>query len=116
MAGLDRAKWYRITSNKSDSWSLETQAFVHTAVGSVYFQKPNPSTENQLWQLYASTNGSYVLRSGEGGPNMFLVTQWNTKFEGDINDGSTVPQMMPSSQINDYSMFWSIQPWLDGTY
>lgn len=36
---------------------------------------------------------------------MYLVTQLNKKFEGEFNDGNTVPQMMPASQINDKSMF-----------
>jgi hypothetical protein len=117
MSNFDSQKWYQITMkayDKSNLLSLASDS--HNGTGSAYFQITNTSSPNQQWQLFASTNNTYVLRSGESTSFGYLTTKKSSDDKATVNAGNTVPLVTNYYKLRDDSMYWSILPWGDGSF
>jgi hypothetical protein len=117
MSNFDSQKWYQITMKaygKTNLLSLASNA--RNATGSAFFQKTNSSSPNQQWQLFPSANNTYVLRSGQSTSYGYLTTKRSSDDKSTVNSGNTVPCVTNYYKIRDDSMYWTIQPWGDGSF
>jgi hypothetical protein len=114
MANFDNNYWYQMVLKSSNTLSFASSA-LSKGSGSVFFQITNTSHPAQKWQVYGAPNNTYVFRSSEGGPRGYLTAHGSPVDKSTVNSGNTVPTLSVITMADD-SMYWSIQPWGDGSF
>jgi hypothetical protein len=115
MANFDQGYWYQMLLKSSNVLSFASSSLDKSGSGSAFFQVTNTSLPNQRWQIWSSQNNTYIFRSAEGGPTGYLTAHGNNVDKSKVNSGNTVPTVSDVN-IADDSMYWSIQPWGDGSF
>ncbi|KAF3767309.1 hypothetical protein M406DRAFT_328397 [Cryphonectria parasitica EP155] len=113
---FDTNAWYQVNvTSQKDQCFHGTPLYEDGLTGAVFFQNTNTSNTGQRWQFYPYNSSVYLLRCEEGGPNGYLGTSLGTGSDKDRLTGNTVP-WLAHYNVSDDSMFWTIEPWGDGTY
>jgi hypothetical protein len=113
MANFDSNQWYQLYVNQNDDNALYgTNLFDKGLTGAVYFNATDTDRPGYRWQIYSMPNDTYVIRNSDAGANGFLGTKFAPNED---TPGQTQGQMIRGN-ISDASIFWSIEPWGDGTF
>lgn len=111
---LDTNAWYQINVTRFTGLSLRGTVLYdkdHKA-GAAFYTTSNTSDPSQYWQFYPYNASVYLLRCKTPGSKAYLgATQTTNKGV----TGNTSPYVADYS-ISDASMFWTVEPWGDGTY
>jgi hypothetical protein len=114
MANFDNNHWYQMVTKTSNTLSFASSNLSKNS-GSAFFQITNTTRPSQRWQIFSAPNSTYVFRSQEGGPKGYLTAHGNPVDKSTVNSGNTIPTLTGYTLADD-SMYWSIQPWGDGSF
>jgi hypothetical protein len=118
MASFDKNKWYQIYANNTkDGAFVGTQLYNNSTTGAIFYTYSGANTTkgDQRWQFYpvdssSGASNTYIIRSSDSGPEGVLGTKFN----------ATAPEgilcQMIRSNVSDESIYWSVEPWHDGTF
>lgn len=124
MANFDSQKWYQITLQlyaKRNLKGLSLSTSTKNATGSVIFLDSNNASQTQQWQFFPSPRNNknpneYILRSHHSTSLGYLTTKRISDDKASINYGNTIPRMTNFWWIGDESMYWTVEPWGDGSF
>jgi hypothetical protein len=112
MANFDPNRWYQIYLKERKVQSLAGTNLYDNNGGAVFLQNTNTTHYEQQWQVFPFNETYYVLRTRWSGATGYLHASFS---EDENTPGHTVPDMRGVKR-QDNSMFWSIDPWGDGTF
>jgi len=111
MANFDTNSWYQITRQSATQSMIGTIPFSN-GTGAVFFQVTNTTLPAQQWQFFPYNSTYYVLRTKDSSSIGYLgVAASNNSGVA----GNTVPDIR-NYTLSDNGMFWTIEPWGDGTF
>ncbi|KAH7125507.1 hypothetical protein B0J11DRAFT_308006 [Dendryphion nanum] len=113
MANFNSSEWHHLYVNGKDGEAMwGTNLYKNSERGAVYFNTTDLNRKINRWQLFGVNPTTYVLRTQEGGSNAYLGTKSETKED---TPGRT-QALMIRGDLADDSIYWTIQPWGDGTF
>ena len=110
---FDSNTWYQLWVGDGKQSFLSTVAYADSGTkGAVFFNWTDTSSKTQQWQIFQLNSTSWVLRTAEAGPSVYMAAALSND---EITEGKTRP-MMARGDIADASAFWTFDSWGDGTY
>ncbi|KAF2015493.1 hypothetical protein BU24DRAFT_450195 [Aaosphaeria arxii CBS 175.79] len=113
MANLNSNTWYHVFPNQNEKQAMVGSSLYRDGqYGTVFFKEANLTQPMFKWQMFGINATTYVIRSQDGRDNAFLGTKYEPKEKA---PGGT-QALMVRDNLTDSSIYWTIEPWGDGTF
>ncbi|CAO2651592.1 Nn.00g041620.m01.CDS01 [Neocucurbitaria sp. VM-36] len=113
LENLNSNTWYQVYIGTGTQSLVGTSPFSGSGSrGATFINYTDNSSANQRWQIFQLNSTAWTLRNQEGGPNAWLGT---TLSDSENTEGAT-RSCMERGDVADASVYWTINPWGDGTW
>lgn len=120
MANFNSNKWYQIGNGcYEDDLHFAGSVLLgetNLQLGAAFMQMTDVDAPEQRWQVYTFNETYYVLRGDAAGPGAYLSARVIKDPPNDSPNVGNTQAEMAVHNITDDGMFWSIEPWGDGSF